>query len=226
MLAGSVKKLLGKEFDRTTRCPVPGPRSPGPKTEPPAPQPNLSPAVRSRLLLGMGLAVLTVIIVAGLFAIFWGRTGSPTNEAALARDKTVPPIAATAPRSDQERIQGRWQVVELVRASTKKNVSSLMPVWEFQGTRLTIHGLSSGMDATLFGSFSLSTGVERKLFDFSYTGTDGQPSALVGIYEFEGEFLRVCFVNRRDPNFKRPDSFVAEPGTTRRYMKYRRLGDR
>ena len=50
-----------------------------------------------------------------------------------------------------------------------------------------------------------------------------------GIFEFEGEFLKVCWAFRLDPantkDFVRPDSFMASPGASRRlYLKLRRVG--
>jgi hypothetical protein len=81
------------------------------------------------------------------------------------------------------------------------------------------------------GSFSLSTGVERKLFDYATTGQDGQAIAFSGIYEFDGEFLRVCYGIRLDPanqpaESRRPDSFiVASGGFSRNYVKFKRVGE-
>ena len=79
------------------------------------------------------------------------------------------------------------------------------------------------------GPFALSQGVERKLFDFATKGPDGRPREIKGIYEFEGESLRICYGIHIDPpnnpEFRRPDSFVAGPGTRRFYLKLRRVGD-
>jgi formylglycine-generating enzyme required for sulfatase activity len=95
LLAASVSKQLGKGFDQRSR-------SPASENEPQSQPLNMSRAVRRRLLIAVGFAALSVLIVAGLFAIFWGRTIWPSNETPLVRDKTVPPIAVTAPRPDRE----------------------------------------------------------------------------------------------------------------------------
>ncbi|MGO9469962.1 MAG: TIR domain-containing protein [Isosphaeraceae bacterium] len=202
LLARSVKTLLGEHR--------------GNAAEPPAP-PVITPAPswpHGRLLIAGGLTFLMVIVVAGLVAI--------------RRNATIEPTGKTAPRSDQERIQGRWQVVESVNYVTKKKALSRTPVWEFKGTHLTIYRLvdPAADEFSQNGSFSLSAGGERKLFDFSVTG--GRPFELLGIYDFEGEFLKICYWVRLDfdPNFKRPDSFAAGPGTERTYLKFRHLGDR
>jgi hypothetical protein len=49
----------------------------------------------------------------------------------------------------------------------------------------------------------------------------------LGIYEFEGEFLKMCCRVRRDPNergFQRADSFELAPEIETFYLKLRRLG--
>ena len=120
----------------------------------------------------------------------------PTNETTLGRDKKVPPIAATAPQSDQERVQGRWQAVEVVTVSDvlkKAFASQIKPVWTFQRTHLTIHGDPYAKDFDYLGLFSLSTGVEHRLFGYSFKSRNGKSWEWLGIYEFEDEFLRVCF---------------------------------
>jgi len=82
----------------------------------------------------------------------------------------------------------------------------------FKGSHLTTE--RSDSDRVYRGSFSLSTGVERKLFDFVGTNPWGKRLYWLGIYEFEGEFLKFCYVNRYGPNDttrNRPESYVVRP---------------
>ena len=197
----------------------------GGQTPTPAPNRDREPIVpvsepvrrpRYFLPLAVGFAVmLMVTIVAGLFVVFRGRT--------------VQPIAETVPRSDQERIQGRWQMVEVEGASSKSHSFNEV-VWTFRGTQLTDSGLVDGREFKNQGPFSLSQGVEGKLFDFTTTRPDGAPIVFKGIYEFEGEFLKVCYwYGPRDlansPAFRRPNSFVVGAVTRRNYIKFRRVGE-
>ena len=50
-----------------------------------------------------------------------------------------------------------------------------------------------------------------------------------GIYEFEGELLKVCFTFRMNSSntkdFVRPDSFVVKPARRGVYLKFRRVGE-
>ncbi len=189
------------------------------------------------LLIAGGLAVLTVMIVAGSLVMFRDRTAPPVADTAPVRHRTVPPVADTsalrrrtvpavadtAPRSDQQRIQGRWQLVEWVISGKPVDLASSMTVWEFQGSQLTQRSSDSGS----LGPFSLSAGVERKLFDFNGTTSDGKAFEFLGIYDFEGEFLKICWVRHyypQDRNIKRPDSLT--PGSGRVYARFRRLGHR
>ncbi len=152
--------------------------------------------------------------------------------------QTVPkavtqPVAATTPKSDEERIQGRWKAVE-GQTTTKKSSGvkavSFLWVWTFKGARLTTARLLDGKEeANDRGVFSLSRGAERKLFDFKGKRPNGTAVELKGIYEFDGEFLKVCYTFRVDPaktsNLVRPDSFALAPGSRGLSLKFKRVGE-
>jgi uncharacterized protein (TIGR03067 family) len=217
LLARSVKTLLGQDVAATPRGPTAMPTARGnPEHVVPAAGPAPSPRYRMRLAVGLAV-MLTVMIVAGSLVMFRGDRTVPT----------VPPIPKTAPLSDQERIQGRWQMVE--QTNSQKKATTAAVVWVFSGTHLTMYrSVDHDVRAAEFrGPFSLSTGVERMLFDFSSNTTEGKPIEALGIYEFEGEFFKVCYSVRMDhaPDVKRPDSFVLTEGAgLRHYLKFKRLG--
>jgi uncharacterized protein (TIGR03067 family) len=199
-----------------------------------------SPVLR-RLILP-GLAVLCVIIAAGLFAMFRGGPVHPNSQTAPRpleeRPPQVPERARVAdrheipPRPDQERIQGRWQAVEVVNANVdlkKAFAASINPVWTFQGTQLTVHGDPYAKDFDFHGSFSLSSGVERRLFGYNFKSKRGKSFDWLGIYKFDGELLRVCyesFPSASASDFKRPDSFVLTSGSKQVRITFRHLEDR
>jgi uncharacterized protein (TIGR03067 family) len=220
-LATSVKTLLGKDRIELSV-------SPAASASPPAPaRPYRRPMIAA------GLACIMLIIVAGLFAMFRDRTPAPAPRERSPdplRGNTVSPKVEAVAQSDQERIQGRWRAIEVTSSTPKKKALGSPQEWEFQGKRLTMHtSTNRGGDVELKGSFSLSGGVERKLFDFSGTRADATPFEMLGIYEFEGDFLKVCYWIRLDPNdaeFKRPDSFAVEPGSRRMFLKFERVADR
>jgi len=82
----------------------------------------------------------------------------------------------------------------------------------------------------LHGSFTLTPGVEGKgkSFDFMVGNPNSEILGHSGIYDFEGEFLNVCYgtTRRKDPSWKRPDTFEVEPRTSQHYRKFRPVGDR
>jgi uncharacterized protein (TIGR03067 family) len=165
-------------------------------------------------------------------AMTWSDPGRPGGgQFTLRLEKPIGrPVAA--PQSDQERIQGRWQAVEVVTANVdlrKAFAASINPVWTFQGTYLAVHGDPYGKDFDFHGTFSLSPGVERRLFGYSFKAKRGKSWDWLGIYEFEGELLRVCyesFPSESASDFKRPDSFVLTSGSKQVRITFRRLGDR
>jgi uncharacterized protein (TIGR03067 family) len=186
-----------------------------------------------------GIAAVLLILVAGLFVMFRGRSSELTT-AALDPSPTGKEQTkgnGTAQRSDEDRIQGRWQVVE--QDSLKKQFSSdelenLKPAWTFHDTHLAIHQLVDGAEVLQHrGSFSLRPAGRHKLFDFNGVrlppAQEPQQMEWRGIYEFDGEFLRICYRWRRLPDgpvVDRPDSFkaVRGPGGTNS-LKLRRVGD-
>ena len=141
---------------------------------------------------------------------------SPSGKA---QGKGNDPVA----RSDDDRIQGRWQVIDQdtpKRQFSRDELENLKPVWTFRDTHLAIHQLVDGAEALQHrGSFSLRPEGGRKLFDFNgvrITHTqESQQMEWRGIYEFDGEFLRICSRWRRLPDgpvVDRPDSFAAVHG--------------
>jgi uncharacterized protein (TIGR03067 family) len=216
-LANSVKALLAN--DR------------GEKSEPPD-RAVISPVPTrpyGRLPIAGGLAVLIVAIVAivaGSVAMFRDTTTPASVDAALVRAKNAPPVIEFPPRSDHDRIQGRWQSVE-GHNETKaidfdEPLGNAKIVWIIQGAQLTVILTFRGKEAALDrGLLSLSQGSERKQMDFAGRMKNGQAYETKGIYEFEGEFLKVCYSWATDPDkepdFVRPRSFVIAPGLRRQY---------
>ena len=166
------------------------------RLSPPHPSP---PACRRR----SGWQSLTVIIVAGSFWIFFDKTAKPVG-------RTAPkPVGATASepvggrpsRSDQERLQGNWEVVNETFTDAKtfdpRKFFATDEIWTFQGNELAfpakplspLNGLGGSGSGSYRGTFALRDGE----FDFRGTDPDGAPAEFLGIYKFEGEFLEICF---------------------------------
>ena len=224
LLAQSVNSLLGKAHTTPHRTSDPDPTA---RARPL----KVSLAKRSRMLIAGGFAILPLVVVAGLFAMFRDKPVAPIAETAPVRDKPVPRIAEVPPRqSDQDRIQGLWHPVAAIdagntAASTKKTVLHSTPDWEFNGGHLTMY--LTGSEKQFRGTFKLSGESGLKSFDFVGTNANEKPVEFVGIYEFEGEFLKICWRTRlhlEDAKITRPNSFAVRPGSAVKYRKFRRLG--
>ncbi len=140
-----------------------------------------------RLVVGLAFALgvmLAAVIAVGFSGMFRGReTTSPGAEptARTVAEPVTPAIAAKAPRSDEDRIQGRWQSVE-GQANTRKTAgikeTDHVWIWTFRGTHLSTGSLADGkVQANDRGTFSLSRSGEQRLFDFEGTrpnGADGR----------------------------------------------------
>ncbi len=133
-------------------------------------------AWRPRLIVGLAIAfgvLLVTVIAAGFAGMFRSSGNTPSVVDSAARTVAEPaaqPIAPNAVRSDEDRIQGRWQSVE-GQATTKKNAdvkaTAFVYVWTFRGSRLSTEQLADGkVQVNDRGTFSLSQRGEQKLFDF------------------------------------------------------------
>ena len=101
-----------------------------------------------------GIAGLVLILGAGFFAMFRGRPSeSGPSESNTAAEPARPSGKAqtkghtTVPRSDEERMVGRWQVVELdtpKRKLSRTDIDNMKPVWSFRESRLATYHLVNG----------------------------------------------------------------------------------
>jgi uncharacterized protein (TIGR03067 family) len=245
-LARSVKTLLGHDVGAIVSGPNPTPTGgPDRQSVDPGPAPVRSPRSLIRLAAALA-AMLVVAIAAGWLTRSWDKTissidedANPTIEPVKSTTDSVKRVIESAPRSDEDRIQGRWQGVDLAippafvgKKSIGHTKEASKTFWTFHGRTLTITVQDAGEEKVRNeGSFSLSTGAERKLFDYVTTGPSSRSIAFSGIYEFDGEFLKVCYGIRLDPpneppESRRPDSFLVSGRNFRRtYLKFERVGD-
>jgi uncharacterized protein (TIGR03067 family) len=179
-----------------------------------------------RRLAALAVAAGVVLLGAAAWAIFRGDTSQASKVADST--KTESESKKRSPEralSDLERLQGRWQVIE--HETPKRKLSSdelaaLKPVWSFQENRLAIRIVVNGAETPQFRGFiSLLDGRRTKRFDFNgsrNTGAEkksGEKIEWRGIYEFDGDFLKLCYRMRRpqdDPEIERPDSFAVVHG--------------
>jgi uncharacterized protein (TIGR03067 family) len=101
-------------------------------------------------------------------------------------------------------------------------------VWVFRASNLTLQGVVGRQNKTLFrGSYLLQTAGTRNLIDLSGVDQNGGPLEWRGIYEFDGDFVKICWRDRDDAIDSltdRPSSFAVGPDNRASYVKLRRAG--
>ncbi|MGE0378525.1 MAG: TIGR03067 domain-containing protein [Planctomycetaceae bacterium] len=117
-------------------------------------------------------------------------------------------ILADDKESDQARMEGAWEVVELVQDGTPvpKEVFATWRV-KFAGNRLTIVE-SQGSHAVVF---KLDPSSRPKGMDSTPLDGPQKGKTLRGIYDVQGDSVKVCLP--REEGAKRPTEFVSGKGS-------------
>ena len=136
---------------------------------------------------------------------------SPPPKQEVPTERSSPP--APAGRSDVELLQGVWDVYaeEFQGVQTKEaDMRQMGKVITFEGNRMVIHRtLGDGNRRKIEGIFQFNPNATPKTWDFSGTHYDGKPTTLHGLYELNGNALRMAYgtgtTGHGEPN--RPDAF-------------------
>jgi RNA polymerase sigma factor (sigma-70 family) len=164
----------------------------------------------TKLKQAMGVVLLlTLISLGGVVGTHDTAIGQP---AATAEAREVPPPArktprepakeAAAPRTDKERLQGIWTVVSM--EMNGKRVATGKMVFMIDGNR----ACWQTSEAEIHGGFYLDATTDPKSYDLATTARTFE-----GIYDIDGESLRLCYVAGDER--KRPDRFEAAAGSER-----------
>jgi uncharacterized protein (TIGR03067 family) len=132
-------------------------------------------------------------------------------------------VAADKPKNDKKDLdlmQGTWQVVALESGAGKAPKEAL----EKSNMRLTIKGnkfvSKSGDKLLLEGTLEINPAKKPKTLDVKGTDPQGKEVATTGIYELNGDTMRVCFVFKGE---KRPEVFATKPGSKVAIFEYKRV---
>jgi uncharacterized protein (TIGR03067 family) len=156
-----------------------------------------------RAMLLTKLKIATVVLLA--FGLIGGGMGMFTyytlaTQPAEARSQAQPkPVAqpAAKPKTDQEKLQGTWKVVEYSpEALPKITLDQLL----FKGTKL-IWNYEGRFTET---DYTLNPTTTPKSIDFTPIAGGNQGKAYHGIYELEDGKLKICY---RGPGSSRPKNF-------------------
>ena len=113
-----------------------------------------------------------------------------------------------ANKKDMEKLQGDWAAVSMVRDGMN------IPRDDAQSFFRSIKGDKSTVfrydDVVNKGTFSIDATKKPKTMDFVPEGTDDKSKSSLGIYEFDGEKLKICFAQ---PGKDRPPEFTSKEGS-------------
>jgi uncharacterized protein (TIGR03067 family) len=129
------------------------------------------------------------------------------SSALLAPNATVSTDEATL---DQKQMQGTWEVVEVVdngAAAPKDSLAKLSV--EVRENQMRFKG-PEGVRELIF---TLNPSTQPKAMDATPADGPKQGKMLRGIYEVQGDSLKVCLVHLDDK--ERPDKFESEQGSAR-----------
>jgi RNA polymerase sigma factor (sigma-70 family) len=156
--------------------------------------------------------LLTVCAIgsAGLFTYHRLAAGEPEDKRAVKENKK-----AKAPATDKEKIQGTWEVVELV-INGKKELPNEQGkgVIVIKGDKLSFLVREKGTDAEKSRKeFTIKLNPSKKPKEIDTDSLDGSHKGekTGGIYELDGDKLKLCLPN--DSDIKRPSIFESEAGS-------------
>jgi uncharacterized protein (TIGR03067 family) len=113
-----------------------------------------------------------------------------------------------ANKKDMEKLQGDWAAVSMVRDGMN------IPRDDAQSFFRTVKGDKSTVfrydDVVNKGTFTIDATKKPKTMDFFPEGTNDKTKASLGIYEFDGEKLKICFAQ---PGKERPTEFTSKEGS-------------
>ena len=144
----------------------------------------------------------TTLVVAGTSAVF---LASGILQAQVAPRRAAPPKGASAPRDDLAVLQGSWSAT-----LAAPNGENMTVVWTIERDSLAMGFLrpDSKTPVVVKGRIEIDSRTSPKSFAIvNATGPDGNPQKdNLGIYEIEGDTLKVCYGTPGNP---RPKAFEA-----------------
>ncbi len=132
------------------------------------------------------------------------------------------PLSLAAGESDKdlEKMQGTWTVVAMESKGRKVPSDDLKK----SELRLSIQDDNFAYQASKKilreGTIRIDPEQKPKTLDSSETGPGGQAQATVGIYEIDGDTLRVCFAPAGE---QRPKKFTTGPKSPASIVVYQRV---
>jgi uncharacterized protein (TIGR03067 family) len=131
-------------------------------------------------------------------------------------------------KDDKERLQGQWVAVDLEEGgrNQKEGLNVVQWLFTFTGDRCQLKSVTRAGRTSLDeeGLFLTDLGTNPKRFRLVMPRGEKQVRQLIGIYEFQGEYLRVCYAGHAgvpvNPDY--PTAFATKAGSPLQLMTLKR----
>lgn len=120
------------------------------------------------------------------------------------------PVADDAAKKDQEAMQGEWKLVSGERGGEKLPPDGVTVHRTVKGNESTVKVESGEGNQEWSSTFTLNPGAQPKEVDFKGISGPLKDQTVLGIYEIDGDILKVCIGQPGEP---RPKKFSGDEGT-------------
>jgi uncharacterized protein (TIGR03067 family) len=113
------------------------------------------------------------------------------------------PGTPQASSGDQERLQGTWEVVAAENAGKREEAPAELRgkwTWTFKGDKVYVVDAEGPYEAT----WTMDQAQSPKTFDMTTTSGTDKGTTVLGLYELDGDRLKLCFAANRPELLKRP----------------------
>jgi RNA polymerase sigma-70 factor (ECF subfamily) len=181
----------------------------------------------TRLKIATAVLLVAGFIGAGTSALAPGALAARQSETSAETRGDKPPADADQPMSDNDRLQGTWEFAAWTQGGqTKKRddfgeEDARPKSLKFTGDKLLTVMLNTGGKEVEFRYvFKLDPSQKPKAIDLT---PDGEPKGTSGpgVYEVEGDGLRVCFPGQ--PDQERPGKLESKEGDSYLLLTYKRV---
>jgi uncharacterized protein (TIGR03067 family) len=167
--------------------------------------------IRSNAVLAVICTLLAGPLVGGVSGCNRGDKGPVPSDSGKGTADQKPSDA----KKDEERLQGTWLVV------SGEHAGKPVPAEMVQGLRQTMKGnrltVQSGTKTLGEGTFTLDPMKKPPAIDVELIEKDGKTKRGLGIYELDGDTLKLCM----DPK-ERPTDFKTKAGSEAKLTIYKR----
>jgi uncharacterized protein (TIGR03067 family) len=117
-------------------------------------------------------------------------------------------LRADKSSEDQKKLQGTWQVTTLQRDGEDVDKTQVNIEFLFKGDQVTIKRQNQ---EDIQATFKLTPAAKPKLIDLKLTAGPDKDKDVEGIYQFQGDELRLCVA--KPDNKNRPTEFATKAGS-------------